>query len=89
MTYDVIIIIKTFYMSSRTYGENFTSIGKAVAEKTSMKYCRAIHSPPQAKTYKKLGLKPVTLTLASRPQFFYATPRLLKLYLCAKFEVAA
>ena len=56
---------------------------------TSMKYCRAIHSPPQAKTYKKLGLKPVTSTLASRPQFFYATPRLLKLYLCAKFEVAA
>ena len=53
-----------------------------------MKYCRAIHSPQQAKTYKKLRLKPVTLTLASRPQFFYATLRLPKLYLCAKFEIA-
>ena len=33
MTYDVIIIIKTFYMSSRTNGENFVSIRQAVAEK--------------------------------------------------------
>ena len=45
--------------------------------------------PGQAKTYKKLRLEPVTLTLATRPQPFYATLRLPKLYHCAKFEVAA
>ena len=33
VTYYIIIIIKTFYMSSRTYGENGLSIGEAVAEK--------------------------------------------------------
>ena len=43
----------------------------------------------KAKTYKKLRLEPVTLTLATRPQPFYATLRLPKLYHCAKFEVAA
>jgi len=34
MTYDILIIIKTFYMSSHTYGENFVSFGSAGAEKT-------------------------------------------------------
>jgi len=33
VTYDVIIIMKAFYMSSRSYGENFISIRQAVAEK--------------------------------------------------------
>ena len=33
VTYEIIIIIKTFYMSSRSYGENFVSIRQAVAEK--------------------------------------------------------
>ena len=38
VTSDVIIIIKTFYMSSCTYGANFVSIRQAVAEKTR-KFC--------------------------------------------------
>ena len=38
MTYDVIIIIKTFYMSNHTNGENFVSIHQVVAEKTQ-KFC--------------------------------------------------
>ena len=33
VTYDVIIIIKAFYLSSRTNSENFVSIRQAVAEK--------------------------------------------------------
>ena len=33
MTYGVIIIMKTFYMSSRSNGENFISIRQADAEK--------------------------------------------------------
>ena len=33
MAYDVIIIIETFYMSSRTNGENLVSIWQAVTEK--------------------------------------------------------
>ena len=33
VTYDVIIINKTFYMSCRSYGENFVSIRQVVAEK--------------------------------------------------------
>ena len=33
VTYDVIIIIKTFYMNSRTDGENLVSIRQAVVEK--------------------------------------------------------
>ena len=35
MTDDVIIIIKTFYTSSRTNGEDFVSIRQAVAEKNT------------------------------------------------------
>ena len=35
MTYDIIIIIKTFYMSYHSYGENFVSIRQAVAEKNT------------------------------------------------------
>ena len=37
VTYDVIIIIKTFHMSSQTYGENFVSIGLSVPEKMIFK----------------------------------------------------
>jgi len=33
VTYDVIIIIETFYMNSRTDGENLVSIRQAVVEK--------------------------------------------------------
>ena len=39
VTYDVIIMIKTIYMSSRTYGENFVSIGQAIAEKNTIVLC--------------------------------------------------
>ena len=35
VTYDVIIIIKTFSMRSRNYGEHFFSIQQAVAEKNT------------------------------------------------------
>ena len=35
VTYDVIIVIKTFCMSSHTYGENFFSIQQAVTEKNT------------------------------------------------------
>ena len=37
--YDVTIIIKTFYVSSRTNGENFDSIRQAVAEKNTKVLC--------------------------------------------------
>ena len=40
MTYDVIIIIKTFYMSIRTNREIFISIRQAVAEKNMKVLCR-------------------------------------------------
>ena len=39
VAYDVIIIIKTFYMSSRTNEENFGSIRQAVAEKNTKVLC--------------------------------------------------
>ena len=32
--FDVVIIIKAFFMSSRSYGETFLSIGLVVSEKT-------------------------------------------------------
>ena len=38
VTYDV-IIIKTFYMSSRSYCENFVSIRQAVADKNTKVLC--------------------------------------------------
>ena len=39
VTYDIIIMIKTFYMSSRTNGENFISIRQTVAEKNTKVLC--------------------------------------------------
>ena len=39
MTYNVIIIIKIFYMSSRTNGENLVSIQQVVAEKNIKVLC--------------------------------------------------
>ena len=39
MTYDVIIINKTFYMSSHSEGEKFVSIRQAVAEKNTKVLC--------------------------------------------------
>ena len=39
VTNGIIIIIKTFYMSSRTYGENFVSIRQVVAEKNTEVLC--------------------------------------------------
>ena len=39
VTYDVIIIIETFGMSSRTHAENFVSIRQAVAEKKTKVLC--------------------------------------------------
>ena len=39
-TYEVIIIIETFSMSSRTNGENFVSIQQAVVEKNTKVLCR-------------------------------------------------
>ena len=40
MTYHVIIIIKTFDMSSHSNGENFVSIRQAVGEKNTKVLCR-------------------------------------------------
>ena len=40
MNYDITIIIKTFYMSSRTNGENFISIQQVVADKNTKVLCR-------------------------------------------------
>ena len=40
VTYDVITIIRTFYMSCRTNGENFVSIRRAVVEKNTKVLCR-------------------------------------------------
>ena len=50
VTYDVIIIIETFYTSRCTIGENFVSISQAVAEKNRKVQCgqtdpNAIPSP--------------------------------------------
>ena len=42
MTCDVTIIIKTFYISSRSDGENFVSIRQAVAEKNTKVLCGQI-----------------------------------------------
>ena len=39
VTYDVTIMIKTFYMCSRTYVENFVSIRQAVVEKNTKVLC--------------------------------------------------
>ena len=39
VNYDVIITIATFYMSSRTYVENFISIRQVVAEKNTKVFC--------------------------------------------------
>ena len=39
ITYNIIIIIETFYISSRSNGENFVSIWQAVAEKENRKFC--------------------------------------------------
>ena len=47
VTYDVIIMIKTFYMSRRTYGENFVSIRQAVEEKMNLKW----NKPQKWQTY--------------------------------------
>ena len=44
-TYDVIIIIKTFYMSSCTDDENFISIRQAVASKNKKVLCRQTNGP--------------------------------------------
>ena len=40
VTDDIIIINKTFYMSSHSNGENFVSIRQAVAEKNTKVLCR-------------------------------------------------
>ena len=40
MTYDVKIIIKTFYMSGLSFGENLFSIWQAAAEKNTHVLCR-------------------------------------------------
>ena len=40
MTFDITIMIKTFYKSNRMYGENFVSIQQAVAEKNTKVLCR-------------------------------------------------
>jgi len=47
VTYDIIIINKTFYMSSRTNGENLVSIQQALAEKNTDKQMdpNAVPSP--------------------------------------------
>ena len=47
VTYDVILMIKTFYMSSCTYGENFISIRQAVAEKNTKVLCGQINKQRQ------------------------------------------
>ena len=39
MTYYIIIIIKAYHMSHRTYGENFVSIRQAVAENNKKVLC--------------------------------------------------
>jgi len=44
VTYNI-IIIKTFYMSSRTNGENFVSIRQAVAEKNTKVLCGQTDTP--------------------------------------------
>ena len=45
MTYDVEIIIKTFYMSSRSNDENFVSIRQVVAEKNSKVLWKQTNEP--------------------------------------------
>ena len=45
VTYDVMTIIKTFCMSSRTNGENFVSIRQAVAEKNMKVLCGQTNEP--------------------------------------------
>ena len=52
-TYDVIIIIKILYMSSRTNGENFVSIWQAVAEKNTKVLCRQTDRQTYRQTNKK------------------------------------
>ena len=39
VTHDIIVIIKMFYMSRRTNGENFVSIRQAVAERNTKVLC--------------------------------------------------
>jgi len=39
VTYDIIIIMRTFYLSSRTYCENLVSIQQVVAEKNTKVLC--------------------------------------------------
>ena len=49
VTYDIIIIIKTFHMSSCSNGENFVSIWQAVAEKSTHVLCGQTNK--KAKTF--------------------------------------
>ena len=52
-THDVIIIIKTFYMSSHTNGENFVSILQAVTEKNMNVLCRQTNRQTDRQTNKQ------------------------------------
>ena len=45
VTYNIIIILKTFYMSSCSYGDNFVSIRQAVAEKNTHVVCGQTNRP--------------------------------------------
>ena len=53
VTYDIMIIIKTLYMSSRANGENFVSIRQAVAQKNTKVLCRQTNrqTDKQTKNY--------------------------------------
>ena len=48
VTYDVIIIIKTFHISRRSNDENFVSIRNAVAQKNTEVLCRQTNTNKQA-----------------------------------------
>ena len=48
MTYDIIIIIKTFYISSRTNGGNFVSIRQVITEKNT----KVLHGQTNKQTNK-------------------------------------
>jgi len=52
VTYDIIIIIKTFYMNSYTNGENFVSIQQAVVEKNTNVLCGQTDRQTDKQTHK-------------------------------------
>ena len=87
VTYDVIIIIETVYVSRRSNGENFISIGQAVTEKNTKVLCGQTDRQTDQRSFgnKRILAKKNTKNYHGRNlEFFFFCP-MLKIGLFGNF----